>query len=509
MQAHTEVTELDHAPDACALFAHLAQDRPDTLLLESTDGDGKNDTQSLLLIQSALRVEARGSTVTLTALTANGRAALDVWPREDVVAAEDTFLRLDMATSPPTGDHLQRLRAPSTVDVLRRLTRGWRRTGAVSSPLHVAGIFAYDLVEQREPLPAARADPHDFPDFVFYLPELLIRVDHQHRCTQIITHRYGAGPDLDPAVIRATREAILSDLPEPGDLGSTGPTPAAAVDQDDEAFAHTVRALKEHIAAGDVFQIVPSRTFVADCPRPLAAYKALRRLNPSPYLFFVQGQDFCLFGSSPEACVRVRSGQVEVHPIAGTRPRGRTDGAIDPELDSRLEAELRLDDKELSEHMMLVDLARNDVARICRAGTRRVTRLLEVARYSHVMHLCSVVTGSLQPGLDGLHAYLASANMGTLVGAPKVEAATLLRRYEPDRRGPYGGGVGYYTDQDELETAIIIRAALVHGGQAYIRAGAGVVLHSDPAAEAAETRAKAGAVLRAIALANLAEEAIP
>lgn len=504
MKAHTEVTELDHAPDACALFAHLAQDRPDTLLLESTDGDGKNDTQSLLLIQSAVRVEARGSNVTLTALTAGGRAALDAWPKEDAVATGDTFLRLQMAAPPPAGDHQERLRAPSTVDVLRRLACGWHRTGAVTWPLHVAGVFAYDLVEQRESLPAARADHHGFPDFVFYLPELLIRVDHHHRCTQIITHRYGLGPDLDPAVIQATREAILSDLPEPGGLGAAGttPTPTPAVDQDDADFARTVVRMKEHIAAGDVFQIVPSRTFVTDCPRPMAAYAALRCLNPSPYLFFVRGKDFCLFGSSPEACVRVRSGHVELHPIAGTRPRGRADGAIDPELDSRLEAELRLDDKELSEHMMLVDLARNDVARICRPGTRRVTRLLEVARYSHVMHLCSAVEGVLQPGLDGLHAYLASANMGTLVGAPKVEAASLLRRYEQDRRGPYGGAVGFYTDQDELETAIVIRAALVHGGQAYVRAGAGVVLHSDPAAEAAETRAKAGAVLRAIALAN-------
>ena len=507
MKAHTEVTEVDTAPDACALYAHLAQDLPDTLLLESTDGDGKNDTQSLLLLQSAVRAEARGPQVTLTALTAGGEAALDAWSEGDAAAQrDDNVLRLTLDAGPPSGDHTQRLRAPSTVDVLRRLARGWQRSGEVDWPLHLAGVFAYDLVEQRETLPPARADHHGFPDFVFHLPELVVRVDHHRKRTQILAHRYGAGPGVDPAVIQATADAILSDLPEPDKLEAPGPTPTAApaVDQDDEDFGRTVERMKEHIAAGDIFQIVPSRTFVVDCPRPLAAYAALRKLNPSPYLFFVQGSDFCLFGSSPEACVRVRDGHVELHPIAGTRPRGRLGDVIDADLDSRLEAELRLDDKELSEHMMLVDLARNDVARICRPGTRRVARLLEVARYSHVMHLCSTVEGVLQSGLDGLHAYLASANMGTLVGAPKVEAASLLRLHEPDRRGPYGGAVGFYTDHDELETCIVIRAALVKDGRAHVRAGAGVVLHSDPAAEAAETRAKAGAVLRAIALANQA-----
>ncbi len=502
MKAHTEVIELQGAPDACALYAHLASHRSNTLLLESTDGDGRNDTQSLLLIQSALRVEARGQSVHLCALTAGGEAALDTWPASEFGTAErrGSTLHLELEAVDLGGDHLQRLRAPSTVDVLRHLTRAWDRSGDTDWPLHLAGVFAYDLVEQRETLPEARADRHHFPDYVFYLPELVVRVDHHCHRTQILTHRYGDGPPVDPALLQKTRAAITSSLSEPA--GTPGPVPPVTVDQDDADFQHTVRRCKEHIAAGDVFQIVPSRTFVTPCPEPLAAYAALRQLNPSPYLFFVQGDDFCLFGASPEACVRVRDGQVQLHPIAGTRPRGRTTDSIDADLDSRLEAELRLDDKELSEHMMLVDLARNDVARICQAGTRRVARLLEVARYSHVMHLCSTVEGTLHSGLDGLHAYLASANMGTLVGAPKVEAATLLRRYEPDRRGPYGGAVGFYTDQDELETAIVIRAALVRDGKAYVRAGAGVVQHSDPAAEAQETRAKAGAVLRAIALAH-------
>jgi anthranilate synthase component 1 len=190
---------------------------------------------------------------------------------------------------------------------------------------------------------------------------------------------------------------------------------------------------------------------------------------------------------------------VEIRPIAGTARRGRTpEGAPDLDLDGRLEAELRLSEKEVAEHMMLIDLARNDVARVSKPGTRHVPRLLTVDRYSHVMHLVSYVKGELQDGLDALHAYAASMNMGTLVGAPKLEAARILRQRETTRRGPYGGAVGYVTSEGDMDTAIVIRSALVKDGVAYVRAGAGVVYDSDPAAEAEETRRKAQAVLKAL-----------
>jgi len=192
--------------------------------------------------------------------------------------------------------------------------------------------------------------------------------------------------------------------------------------------------------------------------------------------------------------------RVTIRPIAGTAARGRSDsGAIDPDLDTRREAALRLDEKETAEHMMLVDLARNDVARVSRPGTRQVTRLLTVDRYAHVMHLVSEVQGELAQGLDALHAYAAAMNMGTLVGAPKIRAAAILREVEPSRRGAYGGAVGYLTQGGEMDTAIVIRAAVVRDGIARVRAGAGIVFDSDPASEARETRRKAAAVLQAIA----------
>jgi anthranilate synthase component 1 len=273
------------------------------------------------------------------------------------------------------------------------------------------------------------------------------------------------------------------------------------VDTSDGDYASLVSKLKDHIRAGDVFQIVPSRTFSTPCADPVEAYRKLREQNPSPYMFFVRSGNFTLFGASPEACVKVSGNPrtVEIHPIAGTKPRGRlASGEIDRDLDDRLEAELRLNEKELAEHMMLVDMARNDVARISRAGTRRVKSLCALEKYSRVMHLVSMVEGELKDDFDALHAYIASMNMGTVVGAPKIEAARLLRKYEKTRRGPYAGAVGYLTSEGEMDSAIIIRTALVKDGVAKVRAGAGIVYDSDPHAEAEETRNKADAVLRAI-----------
>jgi hypothetical protein len=256
--------------------------------------------------------------------------------------------------------------------------------------------------------------------------------------------------------------------------------------------------MKEEIAAGEVYQIVPSRTFRAPCADPLRAYAALRRFEPNSYRFFVQGADFALLGASPEAAVRVFRSEgwnnVEVRPIAGTRSRG-----ANPDEDDRMESELRLDGKELAEHMMLVDLARNDVARISIPGTRRVAKLMTVERYARVMHLVSSVTGRLAIGFDALDALAACLNVGTLTGAPKIRAMQLLREVERTRRGPYGGAIGWINGAGLMDTAVVIRSALVRDGIAHVRAGAGVVHDSDPQAEADETRRKASALLSVLA----------
>jgi anthranilate synthase component 1 len=300
--------------------------------------------------------------------------------------------------------------------------------------------------------------------------------------------------------------APASNLPTSSTDEAVAATEQAQPDLDDGAYCAVVRRLKEEIAAGEVYQIVPSRTFQAPCSDPLAGYAALRRLEPHSYRFFVQGEDFTLFGASPETSVRVfREGSwatVEVRPIAGTRPRGAT-----PDEDDRLESELRLDGKELAEHMMLVDLARNDVARISIPGTRRVARLMTVERYARVMHLVSSVTGRLAIGFDALDALSACLNVGTLTGAPKIRAMQLLREVERSRRGPYGGAIGWINGAGMMDTAVVIRSAFVRDGTAFVRAGAGVVHDSDPQAEADETRRKASALLSVLAAISAETEA--
>ena len=274
-------------------------------------------------------------------------------------------------------------------------------------------------------------------------------------------------------------------------------------------ISKVVRQMQKAIRAGEIFQVVPSRRFSLPCPSPLAAYDVLKKSNPSPYMFFMQDNDFTLFGASPESSLKydATSRQIEIYPIAGTRPRGRrADGSLDRDLDSRIELEMRTDHKELSEHLMLVDLARNDLARICTPGSRYVADLTKVDRYSFVMHLVSRVVGELRHDLDVLHAYRACMNMGTLSGAPKVRAMQLIAEAEGRRRGSYGGAVGYFTAHGDLDTCIVIRSAYVEDGIATVQAGAGIVLDSVPQSEADETRSKARAVLRAIATAHHAQE---
>lgn len=293
----------------------------------------------------------------------------------------------------------------------------------------------------------------------------------------------------------------LTALPRANKLKDVEVIPSVS----EQDFCQIVRDLKQYVVKGDIFQVVPSRRFTLPCPSPLAAYKELKISNPSPYMFYMQDELFTLFGASPESALKYETdtNQVEIYPIAGTRRRGkRPNGAIDFDLDSRIELELRSDKKENAEHMMLVDLARNDVARISQAGTRHVADLLKVDRYSHVMHLVSRVVGQLRNDLDALHAYQACMNMGTLTGAPKIRAMQLIRDVEGARRGSYGGAVGYLTGEGTLDTCIVIRSAYVENGIAQVQAGAGVVFDSDPQSEADETRGKAQAVISAIQAAH-------
>ena len=524
-----------------AAFAHLCGNKSNALLLESAEIDSKDDLQSLLMVDAALRMECRGNRVEVKALTGNGASVLPLFACHapeglHVTERTDTSVTLLCDDADSELDEDSRLKAASVMDALRIVINKVTPIRQHPHAVFLGGVFAYDMLAGFEKLPDVAEGENDCPDFVFYLAETLITVDHQTRETHLIGSVFSGDEVAQQYFAIAQRlEAIhqqLHDMPAQPVLvnknaasqsaqsgqtlsatasvqnGQTLSSLDASVDISDEQFCTHVLDLKQHILAGDIFQVVPSRTFSLPCPSPLLAYAKLKESNPSPYMFYMQDAAFSIFGASPESALKYESesNQVEIYPIAGTRPRGkRPDGTIDRDLDSRIELNLREDTKEKSEHIMLVDLARNDVAKVSRPGTRYVKDLLKVDRYSHVMHLVSRVVGQLRDDLDALHAYQACMNMGTLVGAPKVSAATLIREVEQKRRGSYGGAVGYLNGQGDMDTCIVIRSAFVKNGTAYIQAGAGVVYDSVPQAEADETRAKAQAVIGAVKAALEAE----
>ena len=507
---HPLVRRLPLEPDPLGLYRALA-DTPHTFLLESADQVTGSGERSLIGVGTALHLATRSDRTTITALSPNGRTALD-WLQTRVATSTRLAEVLTIPNLPSSGHPIEertRFRRSSPLDLVRLLAFGPTLATRPNPWCHLlAGVIGYDAIDFFEDLPAGVPDPLDPPVIEFWLPERLVVVDHRLHSTLIVATAWG-GPGTEVRQYDAARAlehliaAVRAWSPEP--IEPLAPQPVdpsvATVDRDDHAFAATVRELLEEIRRGEVYQIVPSRTFRLPCDDPLAAYQQLRRRNPSPYLFFLRGPDRTLFGASPETCLRIDgpTRRATVVPIAGTAPRGvDAAGAPDSEADRRNEVALRADPKEQAEHLMLVDLARNDLARICAPGTRQITRLLAVERYAHVMHLVSEVSGTLRPEVDALEAFAATMPMGTLVGAPKVRAAELLRLTEPSRRGSYGGGVGYLRDDGTLETAIVIRSAEVRDGVARVRAGAGVVLDSDPLAEAAETERKARAVLEAI-----------
>lgn len=496
-----------------ALFHQLCGSRPATLLLESADIDSKNDLQSLLLVDSALRITALGDTVTLQALTENGASLLPLLDAALPAGVENTrqpdgrVLRFPAVSS--LLDEDARLCSLSVFDAFRLLQTLVTVPQAEREAMFFGGLFAYDLVAGFEDLPQLESD-NACPDYCFYLAETLLVIDHQSKKTRIQASLFTPSAAEKSRLEQRIAE-IRQQLNEPPMALPVHEirTMRCETDQSDEAYGNVVRKMQKAIRAGEIFQVVPSRRFSLPCPSPLAAYDVLKKSNPSPYMFFMQDNDFTLFGASPESSLKydANSRQIEIYPIAGTRPRGRrADGSLDRDLDSRIELEMRTDHKELSEHLMLVDLARNDLARICTPGSRYVADMMKVDRYSFVMHLVSRVVGELRKDLDVLHAWRACMNMGTLSGAPKVRAMQLIAAAEGKRRGSYGGAVGYFTAHGDLDTCIVIRSAFVENGIATVQAGAGVVLDSVPQSEADETRNKARAVLRAIATAHHAQE---
>ncbi len=368
------------------------------------------------------------------------------------------------------------------------------------------GFISYDAAPAFEPaLRRAwqQVPPADGDDGAFMLFDTVLAFDHvKHRILIIANARITPDENLDAlyqfacakiAFLERELDRALSQ-PEPGERKA--PDIRANVTRD--AFEHSVRTLQDHIGAGDIYQAVLSQRFELDVEaEPFTIYRALRHVNPSPYMYFIRMGSLAIVGSSPEMLVRVEGRRVETHPIAGTRPRGRTD-----EEDLRLADELKRNEKERAEHVMLVDLGRNDLGRVCEYGSVRVPEFMGLERFSHVMHLVSRVEGRLAEDRDRLDALMATFPAGTVSGAPKIRAMELLASLEPTRRGIYAGAVGYLDFAGNLDFCIAIRTITIVGRTACIQAGAGIVADSNPAAEYEETRDKARALIRAIELAH-------
>ncbi|MGP8302496.1 anthranilate synthase component I [Streptomyces inhibens] len=469
------------------LYRKLAAERPGTFLLESAENGRTWSRYSFIGVRSA---------ATLT--TRDGQAH---------------WLGAPPVGVPTDGDPLAALRA--TVEALhtpRDLIEG---EGLPPFTGGMVGYLGYDIVRRLEKIGEQTADDLQLPELTMLLTSDLAVLDHWSGTVLLIANAINHN-DLDTGIDEAYADAVArldtmaDDLARPAHAGAAAMPPSEVPPYTAEwggaAYQEAVEDIKERIRAGEAFQVVPSQRFETPCTASaLDVYRALRATNPSPYMYlfrFDGGEGgeraaFDVVGSSPEALVKVEAGRAMVHPIAGTRPRGAS-----VQEDQALADELMADPKERAEHLMLVDLGRNDLGRVCEPGSVEVVDFMSIERYSHVMHIVSTVTGKVAEGRTAFDVLTACFPAGTLSGAPKPRAMQIIEELEPTRRGLYGGCVGYLDFAGDSDTAIAIRTALLRDGTAYVQAGAGVVADSDPVAEDTECRNKAAAVLRAVHTAN-------
>jgi anthranilate synthase component 1 len=361
------------------------------------------------------------------------------------------------------------------------------------------GLFGYDLVRSAEPtVGEPNPDATGIPDLALMITDVLVAFDHLRHEVTVLANVLVEGDDLERAygeaasAIAEVKERLAGPVPQIG-RGKVEP-PEFVSNIGSAGFAEAVERAKEYIRAGDAYQVVPSQRWTADCPvDAFSIYRGLRAINPSPYMYFLDFEDFEVAGASPESHVKVNGRHVELKPIAGTRPRTGSD--------RELSDELLADEKERAEHVMLVDLGRNDLGRVCEYGSVKVDELMAVELYSHVIHIVSSVSGTMREEVTPMDAMRAALPAGTLSGAPKIRAMQIIDELEPIKRGPYGGAVGYLSYTGDLDTCINIRSTFVRDGTAYLQAGCGIVADSDAGDETRESEAKAGAVMEAIRLA--------
>ena len=456
-----------------SLMLKLGEARTDTFMLESVTGGEVRGRYSVVGMKPDLIWQCHGQTARI-----NREARFD--PAAFVAVAEAPL------------DSLRALIAESRIDLPEDL------------PAIAAGLFGYlgyDMIRLVEHLPNVNPDPLGLPDAVLMRPSVVAVLDGVKGEVTVVAPAWAASGLSARAAYAQAAERVMDALRDldrapaaaSRDLGDAAPVGEARSNFTHEGYKAAVEKAKDYIRAGDIFQVVPSQRWAQDFPLPpFAFYRSLRRTNPSPFMFFFNFGGFQVVGASPEILVRLRDGQVTVRPIAGTRKRGAT-----PEEDKALELDLLADKKELAEHLMLLDLGRNDVGRVAKVGTVRPTEKFIIERYSHVMHIVSNVVGEIAPGEDALSALLAGLPAGTVSGAPKVRAMEIIDELEPEKRGVYGGGLGYFAANGEMDFCIALRTAVIKDRVLYTQAGGGVVYDSDPEAEFQETVNKSKALRRA------------
>jgi anthranilate synthase component 1 len=453
-------------------FLKVAAGQPMSFLLESVEGGAVRGRYSVLGLKPDVIWRAQGL-------------------KAEINRDADTRSNKYQSCGAPPLEALRALIAESRIDLPENL------------PPMAAGVFGYlgyDVVRLMEDLPAPNPDPIRIPDAIMIRPTIVVVFDSVKDTITVITP---VRPQLRVPATMAFRKArarlsgVIAALDRPLDKSTIAdPGPLIATPDSnttDAEYRAMVLKAKEYILAGDIFQVVLSQRFEAPFKLPpFSLYRALRRVNPSPYLYFLDYGDFAVTGSSPEILVKVKSGTVTIRPIAGTRPRGTT-----PHEDKTLEEELLADPKERAEHLMLLDLGRNDVGRVSKIGTVSVTDQFFVERYSHVMHIVSNVEGQLARDRDALDAMVAGFPAGTVSGAPKVRAMQIIDELEKEKRGLYAGCVGYFSAAGEMDSCIVLRTALIKDGRMYVQAGAGIVADSNPVSEQTECVNKAMALFRA------------
>ncbi|MDD9721383.1 anthranilate synthase component I [Sulfitobacter sp. PR48] len=392
------------------------------------------------------------------------------------------------------------------LDVLRNVIAESRIDLPEDLPQAAAGLFGYlgyDMIRLVEHLPNVNPDPLGLPDAIMVRPSVIAVLDGVKGEVTVVSPAWVSDGQSARAAYAQAAERVMDAVRDlerampatSRDLGDAHETPEPVSNFTRDGYKAAVEKARDYIAAGDIFQVVPSQRWAQGFTQdPFTLYRSLRRTNPSPFMFYFNFGGFHVVGASPEILVRVFGNQITIRPVAGTRPRGAT-----PEEDRALEADLLLDQKELAEHLMLLDLGRNDVGRVARIGTVRPTEEFIVERYSHVMHIVSNVVGELKEGCDALDAFFAGMPAGTVSGAPKVRAMEIIDELEPEKRGLYGGGVGYFSAGGDMDMCIALRTAVIKDETLYIQAGGGVVYDSDAEAEYMETVHKSNAIRRAAA----------